>query len=126
MGSVIAAIDCGTNSTRLLIGRRTHNQGFKTIVRETIITQLGEGVDRTQNLSAPAIDRVLATLLMYRELLQEHGVSQVRMVATSAVRDAENSQIFLKTAEEIIETKMEVLSGMEEARLSFAGATNEL
>ncbi len=126
MGSLIAAIDCGTNSTRLLIGRRTHNQGFKTIVRETIITQLGEGVDRTQNLSLPAIDRVLATLLMFREQLQEHGVSQVRMVATSAVRDAENSQIFLETAEEIIETKVEVLSGAEEARLSFAGATSEL
>jgi len=126
MSSVIAAIDCGTNSTRLLIGRRTHNQGFETLARETIITQLGEEVDRTQNLSAPAIDRVLATLLMYREQLQEHRVSQVRMVATSAVRDAENSQIFLEAAEEIIETKVEVLSGDEEARLSFIGATNEL
>ena len=53
MGSVIAAIDCGTNSTRLLIGRRTHNQGFKTIVRETIITQLGEGVEKeTEDFAA--------------------------------------------------------------------------
>ncbi|MEG3586323.1 MAG: Ppx/GppA phosphatase family protein [Actinomycetota bacterium] len=126
MDSVVATIDCGTNSTRMLIAQRTHTYGYETLARETRITQLGEGVDRTQNLSMSAIDRVLATLFMYKEKLQEHKVTKVRMVATSAVRDATNGQIFLEAAEEIIEAKTELLSGSEEARLSFLGATNEL
>ena len=126
MDSIIAAIDCGTNSTRLLIAGKNDNGEHQTITRQTQITRLGEGVDSQHSLLPSAIDRTLVTLFGYKEELSKHDVSQVRVVATSAVRDADNGQVFLDAAEDIIGVKTECLSGLEEAKLSFQGATSEL
>ena len=126
MASVVAAIDCGTNSTRLLIAERNQDKKYRTLIRETQITRLGEGVDETQALSSTAIDRTLVTLMGYKEKLRDYKVSEVRMVATSAVRDASNGQVFLEAAETIINTKAELLTGSQEAELSFLGATQDL
>ena len=126
MDSIIAAIDCGTNSTRLLIAKKNDNHEYQTITRQTQITRLGEGVDSQHSLLPSAIDRTLVTLFGYKEELSKHDVSQVRVVATSAVRDADNGQVFLDAAEDIIGVKTECLSGLEEAKLSFQGATFEL
>ena len=126
MDSVFAAVDCGTNSTRLLIAQRTEDNGYTSLHRETNITQLGQGVDENKSLNPSAIDRVLATLISYSDEIAKHSVSQIRVIATSAVRDAENGQVFLDAAEEIVGAKVELLTGVDEAKLSFAGATKGL
>jgi exopolyphosphatase/guanosine-5'-triphosphate,3'-diphosphate pyrophosphatase len=119
--SVVAAVDCGTNSTRLLI-----SDGARTIERRMIITRLGQGVDKNKALAPEAIGRVVSALEQYRELMDQHGVEQVRMAATSAARDAANRDEFFDAAERVIGARPELLTGDEEARLSFAGATAEL
>ena len=119
--STLAAIDCGTNSTRLLISR-----DGETIDRHMIITRLGKGVDATGKLDPEAIDRTLAVLREYRAAMDEQGVERVRIAATSAARDAGNSEDFFGPAEQIVGTRPELLSGDEEGRLSFAGATADL
>jgi exopolyphosphatase/guanosine-5'-triphosphate,3'-diphosphate pyrophosphatase len=120
--SAVAAVDCGTNSTRLLVA---DGEG-RTLDRRMTITRLGEGVDATGRLADAAVERVLAALRSYREVMDAHGVTDVRMVATSAARDAANRDEFLTAAEEVLATRPELLSGDEEGRLSFAGATAEL
>lgn len=119
--TVVAAIDCGTNSTRLLVADET-----RSIERCNTITRLGEGVDQKRRLAPEAIERVIATLTRYREILDRHGVERVRMTATSAARDALNHEEFFSAAEEVIGVRPELLSGDEEGRLSFAGATASL
>ncbi len=116
-----AAIDCGTNSTRLLI-----SDGRTPAVRLMRITRLGQGVDRTGRLDPEAIERTLAVLREYRAEMDRHGVGTVRMAATSASRDAANRDEFLGAAEEILGARPELLSGDEEAAMSFAGATADL
>jgi exopolyphosphatase/guanosine-5'-triphosphate,3'-diphosphate pyrophosphatase len=118
----VAAVDCGTNSTRLLVvdGART------TLAREMRITRLGEGVDATGSLAHDAIDRTLSVLRDYRETMDRCGVSRARVVATSAARDAENADAFMSPTAAIMGVRPEVLSGDEEGRLSFAGATANL
>jgi len=120
-GEVVAAIDCGTNSTRLLV-----TDGEHTIQRLMHITRLGEGVDATGRLAPAAIDRTLAVLADYRRVMDDHGVSRVRMTATSAARDATNRDDFFGPATTAIGTEPELLSGLEEGRLAFAGATADL
>jgi exopolyphosphatase / guanosine-5'-triphosphate,3'-diphosphate pyrophosphatase len=117
----LASIDCGTNSTRLLISR-----DGETIDRRMVITRLGKGVDATGQLDPEAIDRTLAVLRDYRAAMDEQGVERVRIAATSAARDASNSEDFFGPAEEIVGTRPELLSGDEEGRMSFAGATADL
>lgn len=117
----MAAIDCGTNSTRLLV-----SDGTRQVERLMEITRLGCGVDRTGRLAPEAVERTLETLRRYREVMDRHGVSRVRMATTSASRDAENRDEFLDAAEAVIGTRPELLSGTEEAELSFRGATAEL
>jgi exopolyphosphatase/guanosine-5'-triphosphate,3'-diphosphate pyrophosphatase len=117
----VAAIDCGTNSTRLLV-----HDGTATIERLMTITKLGEGVDATGRLSPPAIERTLAALREYRVVMDRHGVERVRITATSAARDAANADEFFDAAEAVVGTRPELLSGLEEGRLSFRGATAEL
>ncbi|MEZ5167060.1 MAG: Ppx/GppA phosphatase family protein [Acidimicrobiales bacterium] len=117
----VAAIDCGTNSTRLLI-----HDGTRTIVRLMTITRLGEGVDATGVLSAAAIARTVECLAGYREVMDREGVEKVRITATSAARDAANSAEFFDAAEAVVGTRPELLSGLDEGRLSFRGATAEL
>lgn len=117
----VAAIDCGTNSTRLLI-----SEGGRTLDRRMVITRLGRGVDATGELAPDAIDRTVAVLREYRTAMDEHAVERVRITATSAARDATNADVFFDTAEAVVGTRPELLSGIEEGQLSFAGATAAL
>jgi len=119
--SKVAAIDCGTNSIRLLI-----SQDGREILREMEIVKLGEGVDRTKNFSPAAVERTLNALRRFKELIDQHEVVRVRFCATSATRDAQNREIFTGPVEEILGIAPEVIVGIEEARLSFLGATSEL
>ena len=115
----VAAIDCGTNSTRLLVVA-----GDGTVLeRHMRITRLGEGVDATRKLSPEAIGRTVAVLGEYRRLMDRYGVVRARLVATSAARDATNAEEFLSAAADATGLVPELLSGRDEGELSFAGAT---
>jgi exopolyphosphatase/guanosine-5'-triphosphate,3'-diphosphate pyrophosphatase len=123
----VAAIDCGTNSIRMLIADIDPERAALTdIAREMKIVRLGEGVDRTGRLSEAALDRTIGALREYADLITQANPQAVRMVATSATRDAENSQEFVDRVKEVLGVAPEVVSGDEEARLSFTGATREL
>lgn len=122
---VLAAIDCGTNSTRLLVTRGA-GADKEALARINTITRLGRGVDGSGRLEPEAIERTLSALREYRAVIDEHGAERVRITATSAARDASNSDEFFDAAEAIIGVRPELLSGDEEARLSFLGATAEL
>lgn len=124
-----AAIDCGTNTIRLLIADVDTGTGrLVDVARRLEIVRLGHGVDRTGRLDPEAVERTLAALRTYQELIDSHGVApdRVRFVATSATRDAENSADFAAGVERIIGRAPEVISGDEEAALSFAGAVGSL
>jgi len=114
-----AAVDCGSLSTRLLI---SSGRG-EPILRLTRVTGLGEGVDLSRALLPTAMERSLAVLREYRALMDHHGVQAVRMVGTSALRDASNRESFSNAAAEVIGTSLSLVSGEEEASLSFLGAT---
>lgn len=118
----VAALDCGTNSTRLLI----LDDDGTSLTRDMRITRLGQGVDATGELRADAIGRTLEVLRAYREAMDSHRVRRGRLAATSAARDARNGQEFLDAASEVTGLQAELLSGEEEGRLSFAGATGDL
>jgi exopolyphosphatase/guanosine-5'-triphosphate,3'-diphosphate pyrophosphatase len=120
-GNNVAAIDCGTNSTRLLIA----DAAGRTIERHTTITKLGEGVDATNRLDPSAIRRVTDTLGDYRRRIEHHDVTKIRMIATSAARDATNRAAFFDAATKALANRVspELLTGEEEGRLSFQGAT---
>jgi exopolyphosphatase/guanosine-5'-triphosphate,3'-diphosphate pyrophosphatase len=118
----LAAIDCGTNSTRLLVA----GPDGAPLVRLMRITRLGQGVDGSRRLAVDAITRTVAVLEEYRGVMDVHRVGRVRMTATSAARDAANRDDFFSAAEEAVGTRPELLAGAEEARLSFVGATAEL
>ena len=117
----VAAIDCGTNSIRLLISRDGHE-----VLREMEIVKLGEGVDKTKNFAPAAVERTLNALRKFKILIDQENVTRLRFCATSATRDAQNREIFTKPVEEILGITPEVIVGTEEARLSFLGATAEL
>lgn len=117
----VAAIDCGTNSTRLLV-----SDGRTMLERLMRITRLGQGVDATGRLAPEAIERTAAVLREYRQVMDRLGVDQVRITATSAARDADNRDEFFDAAEKIVGVRPELLPGAEEGRLSFLGATAEL
>ena len=118
----LAAVDCGTNSTRLLVVGPSGD----VRAREMTITRLGEGVDATQQLRTDAMERTFAALRSYRGVMDAAGVGRARLVATSAVRDSTNGKDFLLAAADIIGAPAELLAGSEEGRLSFAGATGDL
>lgn len=126
---VVAAVDCGTNSTRLLVARRAPH-GFETLDRRMTITRLGAGVDHTGRLDPDAIARTASVLADYRQVLTEHGVvpstTTVRAAATSAARDAANRDEFFAAATDALGVTPELLSGTDEATLSFTGATADL
>lgn len=121
----VAAIDCGTNSIRLLIAD-VSGTGLHDVTRQMEIVRLGEGVDRTGRISEPALRRTLETLRRYEQQIDRAGVSGVRMAATSATRDAENREDFVTGVREILGVDPEVITGQQEAALSFAGATREI
>ncbi|MGH9002097.1 MAG: exopolyphosphatase [Acidimicrobiia bacterium] len=119
-----AAIDIGTNSTRLLVADAGGREGpLATLERRMTITRLGQGVNATRRLHPQAVERTLAVLGEYREILDKLGVESVRATATSAVRDATNRDDFLVPATGILGTAPQVLTGEEEGRLTFLGAT---
>lgn len=118
----VAAIDCGTNSTRLLVA----GPDGSTKVRLMRITRLGQDVDRTGSLAPAAIKRTVKVLAEYRSVMANQGVTRVRMTATSAARDAANREEFFAAAEAAVGVCPELIGGEEEGRLSFAGATAEL
>ncbi|MDA8062876.1 MAG: Ppx/GppA phosphatase family protein [Actinomycetota bacterium] len=118
----VAAVDCGTNSTRLLVSDGDGRQ----LERIMTITRLGQGVDRSRALAPDAIARTVETLRRYREVMDRYGVGVVRMTATSAARDAINRDVFFSAAAEAVGADPELLGGDEEAALSFVGATAEL
>lgn len=118
----VAALDCGSNSTRLLISDLEGN----ALAREMHVTRLSEGVDRTGELRSAALERNFEQLRNYRQLMDEYHVVEGLLVATSAVRDALNGSQFLARASEITGVEARLLSGDEEARLSFVGATADL
>ncbi len=119
----VAAIDCGTNSTRLLIAQQAEDNRYEVLHRRQEVTRLGEGVDASRRLRNEAIDRVLATLLSFKEDIDAANVQQFRLIATSAVRDAVNRNVFLEAVQGILGEEIELLSGQREAQLSFLGAT---
>jgi len=118
-----AAVDIGTNSMRLLIAETTPD-GMREVARQTVVTRLGQGVDSTGLLDPDAMARTLAVLAEYGSELYSHEVATVRAVATSASRDASNTDEFFEAVEEVLGFRPEVISGDEEARLAFAGATS--
>lgn len=118
----VAVIDMGSNSTRLLIAEVSAGTVHE-LARETRITRLAQGVDSTGYLAEEAVDRVLAALADYREAIDGLGATQVTAVATSAVRDADNGADFLATLRDRFGFEAKILSGDEEARLTFLGAT---
>ncbi|MGH9122784.1 MAG: DUF501 domain-containing protein [Acidimicrobiales bacterium] len=121
-GEILAAIDCGTNSTRLLV----EGPGGESLQRRTTITRLGQGVADSGRLDPAAIERTLQVLRTYRYVMDAYAVTGARITATSAARDAANRDDFLIPASEVIGVKVELLAGEDEGRLSFAGATAEL
>ena len=123
----VAAIDCGTNSLRLLVADVDTVAGtLVDLHRQMEIVRLGEGVDRTGRLGDDALARTFAVCDRYAEILRDLGAQQVRFVATSASRDAENRDDFVSGVLERIGVEPEVVTGDEEARLSFTGATRGL
>ena len=123
----VAALDCGTNSIRLLIAEENPEAStFTEISRKMSIVKLGEGVDRNKAFLPDAISRTLAALKVFAADIAEAKVEQVRFCATSATRDAQNRDEFLIPVAQILGISPEVISGEEEARLSFKGATQVL
>ena len=123
----VAAVDCGTNSIRLLVADIDPTAGTATEVdRRMEIVRLGEGVDRTGRLSSAALARTFAACDTYAELIGAAGAERVRFVATSASRDVDNREEFVSGVRARFGVDPEVVTGDEEARLSFAGATREL
>jgi exopolyphosphatase/guanosine-5'-triphosphate,3'-diphosphate pyrophosphatase len=122
----VAGIDCGTNSIRLLIADIDADGRLRDVVRRMEVVRLGEGVDRTGRLSEAALERTRVALADYTAQIREHGVEAVRMVATSASRDAANAADFKAMVESVLGQPPEVITGDEEARLSFTGAVATL
>ncbi len=117
----IAAIDCGTNSIKILIG-----ESPQVLVRESRMVRLGQGVDTSGRLSDEALARTFAAIDEFAVLIAAHGVTRIRFCATSATRDARNAHVFTAGVRERLGVEPEVLSGADEAALVFEGAVGHL
>jgi exopolyphosphatase/guanosine-5'-triphosphate,3'-diphosphate pyrophosphatase len=123
----VAGVDCGTNSIRLLVADLDPATGeLHELDRRMTIVRLGQGVDRTGRLAPEALERTFAACRDYATVIRELGATKLRFVATSASRDAENRDEFTAGVREILGVEPQVISGDEEAQLSFTGATKEL
>ena len=124
----VAAIDCGTNTIKLLIGSMVPSDGLSVDVREMRMVRLGQDLDRTGRIADEALARAFAAIDEYTELIRAHGVppERVRFVATSASRDAANADVFVAGVRERLGVEPEVVSGAVEAALSFGGAVRNL
>lgn len=123
--TVVAAVDCGTNAIRLLVAD-VHDGVLTDLDRRMEIVRLGEGVDATGRLSDAALVRTFAACERYAAVIRDLGAERVRFVATSASRDASNREVFVAGVRERMGVEPEVISGDEEAALSFTGATRGL
>lgn len=121
----LAAIDVGTNTTRLLVAETT-GDGFRDLERRLVFTRLGEAVDRTRTLRPEAIERTLETIADYCSVCGELGATRIRLATTSAIRDASNREEFLSPAGALAGVEAEILTGAQEGRLSFLGAVSDL
>ncbi|MEU0601866.1 Ppx/GppA phosphatase family protein [Streptomyces sp. NPDC006393] len=125
--SRVAAIDCGTNSIRLLVADANPETGeLVDLERRMTIVRLGQGVDRTGRLAPEALERTFAACREYAQVIKEYGAERLRFVATSASRDAENRDEFVRGVVDILGVEPEVITGDQEAEFSFTGATKEL
>ncbi|MFJ7155884.1 exopolyphosphatase [Streptomyces sp. NPDC101118] len=123
----VAAIDCGTNSIRLLVADCDRETGELTeLDRRMVIVRLGQGVDKTGRLAPEALERTFAACREYAAVIKELGAERIRFVATSASRDAENRDEFVAGVLGILGVEPEVITGDQEAEFSFTGATKEL
>ncbi len=122
---ILASIDIGTNSTRLLVAECDGRKTFP-VLREMRITRLGEGVDATGLLAPQAVLRTISVIEEYVSMTKGHLPVAVRAAATSALRDCQNREEFLESVEERCGLRPEILSGPEEARLSFLGAVSDV
>ena len=122
----VAAIDCGTNTIKLLIGDLRASGESRVDVREMRMVRLGQGVDATGRLADEALERTFAAIDEYAALIAAHDVDRLRFCATSASRDAENSEVFVAGVRERLGVEPEVVSGDEEAALAFDGAVRNL
>jgi len=123
----VAAVDCGTNSIRLLVADADPATGELTdLDRRMTIVRLGQGVDRTGRLAPEALERTFAACREYAAVIEKHGAERIRFVATSASRDAENRDEFVAGVVDILGVEPEVITGDKEAEFSFTGATREL
>ncbi|MBR7827270.1 Ppx/GppA family phosphatase [Actinospica sp. MGRD01-02] len=126
-GRRVAAVDCGTNSIRLLVADLDPETGAETeLDRRMLIVRLGQGVDATGRFADEALERTFAACDEYARVIAEYGVSELRFVATSATRDASNREEFFAGVRARLGVDPEVISGDEEASLSFRGATRAL
>jgi len=123
--SRVAAIDCGTNSIRLLIADITEGN-FKEVLRTMEIVRLGQGVDQNKSFHPDAIARTLSAVEKFAQLIASKSVEKIRFCATSATRDAGNRELFTNGVKKILGVEVEVIPGEQEAALSFIGATKEL
>lgn len=123
--STVAAIDCGTNSIRLLIAE-IDGDAKTDLLREMRVVRLGQGVDETGTLAPEAVERTLEACREYGGVIDAMGVDVVSFAATSAMRDADNAADFSDRVEEILGVRPRVLTGEEEARASFEGATGDV
>ena len=121
----VAAIDCGTNSIRLLIAD-IDGGNFRELHRTMEIVRLGQGVDKTKAFHPDALDRTLKATALFSEEIARRGVEKIRFCATSATRDATNRNLFIDGVKTLLGVEPEVITGEEEAALSFQGATREL
>ncbi len=120
---IVAVVDVGTNSTRLLVADVDGGRVRRELERRTTVTRLGEGVDETGRLSEQAIERVLAACASYRALIDGHGAERVVAVLTSAARDAENGPGLERALRDRFGFEASTIPGEREARLTFLGAT---
>ena len=126
MNAPVAAIDCGTNAIRLLVADVRPDGTLDERVRLMRIVRLGEGVDRTGEFAPHALERTFTALDEYADVMREHGVTRARFVATSASRDVSNRDAFVRGVQTRIGIEPEVITGTEEAALSFTGAVRGL
>lgn len=121
----LAAIDCGTNTIKLLIGS-VEDGHLEVLEREARMVRLGQDLDRTGVIADAALERAFAAIEEYAALIHEHGVERIRFVATSATRDARNASVFTDGVRERLGVEPEVVAGTEEAALAYDGALRNL
>ncbi|MFL5821860.1 MAG: Ppx/GppA family phosphatase [Solirubrobacteraceae bacterium] len=121
----IAVVDIGTNSTRLYIAEVQDGRVTDELIRRTTVTRLGAGVDKDGRLAEDAMERVFTTLGDYRKAIDDHKADRAVAVLTSAVRDAKNGQEFAQQVADRFDLEPHILSGDDEARLTYLGATSE-